>query len=52
MQAVAGLSSLTRLHLGGCINRHMMPGCKELACLRSASLEVVTMHFDQVRSCQ
>jgi len=49
VQTVAGLSALTYLHLGSVYQSEAsMPGCKELACLRSTSLRVLTVALNQV----
>jgi len=49
VQTVAGLSALTYLHLGSAYQSEaVMPGCKELACLRSTSLRNLTVSLSQV----
>ena len=50
LQAVAGLSALTELHLS-CFSQGgpQMPGCMELACLRSMSLRDLSLYLDQVQ---
>ncbi len=49
MQTVAGLSTLTRLHLRSYGDAaDMTPGCSELACLRSTTLRDLSVSFTQV----
>ena len=49
MQAVSGLSQLTRLHVSADSEGDaLIPRCEELACLRSNSIQDLSIILDKV----
>ncbi len=48
VQALAGLTALTRLYLKSNAQSGLVPRCEELACLHSSSLRDLTVFLSQV----